>query len=303
MIRSLVIGTRTSRLALVQANQVAETIRRVSPDTDIRIKTINTTGDRDKDTPLDKMASTGVFVKELERALFNNQVDLAVHSLKDMPSDQSEGLVVSAVLQRANASDALVSCGATLAELPLNARVGTGSLRRRAQLMQARPDIEVLPLRGNIETRLKKLDEGRYQAIITAAAALERLNIKNRITQLLPVERFIPAGCQGVIGIEIHKHNQHLHDFIQKFNHLPTWYEIQAERAFLHKLGAGCHAPVGVKAEYNSGRLVLNAMVAANSGNPVIYHSVHGRADQAEQLGKSLAELFISKGAPDFAGK
>jgi len=302
VIRRLVIGSRSSELAMRQAQSVVDKLRLVIPETAIEIRTISTIGDRDKETELHKMSAVGVFVKELEKALERHEIDLAVHSLKDMPAKQPADLVLSAVLEREDPGDVMVSNTGCLHDLPPGSDVGTGSLRRSIQLKLERPDLITLPLRGNIETRLRKLDEGKYQAIIMAAAALKRLGLGSRITQYLPVDVFVPAGCQGIIGIEIRKEDTRLDELLKKLNHMPSWHEASAERAFLNTLGAGCHAPVGVKATCFSRDLTINAMAAKEGGDPVIFDSIKGDIFEAEKLGVRLAREFAAKGAPDFIG-
>lgn len=246
------------------------------------------------------MSTVGVFVKELEKALEEHQVDMAVHSLKDMPSQQPDGLSLGAVLERGNPQDVLISRAGTLDQLPEKSRVGTGSLRRQIQLRIMRPDILSMPLRGNIETRLKKLDDAEYDAIIMAGAALLRLGMEERITQFLPPEVFIPSGCQGVIGIEIRRDDNNLYNLLEKLNHLPTWRQITAERAFLRVLGAGCHAPVGVLADIQNHRLSLKAMAGDINGETTAFESIEGSINDGENLGIKLAQVFLSKGALDF---
>jgi len=301
--KRLVIGSRASELAMRQAQSVADKLHFFVPEMTIEIKSISTIGDRDKETELNKMATVGVFVKELENALERHEIDLAVHSLKDMPANQPAGLVLSAVLEREDPCDVLVSNIGCLHDLPSGSNIGTGSLRRSIQLKLERPDVITLPLRGNIHTRLKKLDDGNYQAIIMAAAALKRLGLTGRIAQYLPIDVFVPAGCQGTIGIEIRKEDHQLDELLKKINHMPSWHEAAAERAFLHILGAGCHAPVGVKASCYNHDLAIHAMVAGENGVPVIFDSIKGDVSETQKLGVRLAETFVAKGAPDFSGE
>ncbi len=302
MKKRLIIGSRASKLALIQAQMVADRLKAFVPDIDIKIKQISTTGDRDKETALDKMGTVGVFVKELEKALELHRIDIAVHSLKDMPAKQPEGLFLSAVLEREDPGDVLVSSAGNLDQLPAGARIGTGSLRRQVQLKTARPDLQVMPLRGNIDTRLKKLHDGNYQAIIMAAAALKRLGLEHWITQYLDADVFVPSGCQGIIGTEIRKEDNELDKMLGKINHLPTSHEATAERAFLRVLGAGCHAPVGVKASCLDNQMTIRAMAASLSGDSVVFDSVKGIVTDASKMGTELAESFVVKGAPDFSG-
>ncbi len=299
--KRLVIGSRASKLALVQAEMVAGKFKTILPHTQIEIREISTSGDRDKETPLDKMSAVGVFVKELEKALEMREVDLAVHSLKDMPSEQPANLMLSAVLKREDFRDVLISHKGNLENLPQGARIGTGSLRREIQIKLKRPDLVTLPLRGNLDTRLSKLEQGKYDAIIMAAAGLIRMNMINIITQFLPADHFIPAGCQGIIGIEIRREDDLLHDVLQALNHLPTWHEAETERAFLHVLGAGCHAPVAVKATSQSKNTLISVMVADGNRKPVIFESVTAPIDKTIQSAVNLAKYCKTKGEPDFS--
>ncbi len=298
--KRLVIGSRASKLALVQAETVAGKLKTILPETRIEIREISTSGDRDKETPLDKMSTVGIFVKELEKALEMCEVDLAVHSLKDMPSEQPPGLMLSAVLKREDFRDALISRKGNLESLPQGSRVGTGSLRRQIQVKLKRPDLAILPLRGNLDTRLRKLEQGKYDAIIMAAAGLIRMNMAEIITQFLPDDHFIPAGCQGIIGIEIRHEDNKLHHVLQMLNDGPTWHEAKAERAFLHVLGAGCHAPVAIKAKCCSNNITISAMVAGSNREPVIFESVTAPIDEAIQSAVNLAKYCKTKGEPDF---
>ena len=300
MIGKVVIGTRGSRLAVIQTQMVADRISPISGDVEIIIKKISTSGDKDKTSILGQVEAVGFFVKELESALSESEIDLAVHSLKDMPAIQPEGLTIAAVLEREDPRDVLVSKGKRLDELAAGDKVGTSSLRRQVQLKRMRPDLLPLPIRGNIDTRLAKLDRGEYSAVVMAAAALLRLSWEERIVEFLPEEHFVPAGGQGAIAVEARQNDRDLLDLMAELNHLQTWQSVVAERAFLHNLGAGCHAPVGALAVVNGEKLTLKIMVASADGSEVVYDEVQGKAAQAESIGVELARKMKARGAPDF---
>ena len=300
MIGKVVIGTRGSRLAVIQTQMVADRISPISGDVEIIIKKISTSGDKDKTSILGQVEAVGFFVKELESALSESEIDLAVHSLKDMPAIQPEGLTIAAVLEREDPRDVLVSKGKRLDELAAGDKVGTSSLRRQVQLKRMRPDLLPLPIRGNIDTRIAKLDRGEYSAVVMAAAALLRLSWEERIVEFLPEEHFVPAGGQGAIAVEARQNDRDLLDLMAELNHLQTWQSVVAERAFLHNLGAGCHAPVGALAVVNGEKLTLKIMVASADGSEVVYDEVQGKAAQAESIGVELARKMKARGAPDF---
>jgi len=300
LIGKVVIGTRGSRLAVIQTQMVADRISPISGDVEIIIKKISTSGDKDKTSILGQVEAVGFFVKELESALSESEIDLAVHSLKDMPAIQPEGLTIAAVLEREDPRDVLVSKGKRLDELAAGDKVGTSSLRRQVQLKRMRPDLLPLPIRGNIDTRIAKLDRGEYSAVVMAAAALLRLSWEERIVEFLPEEHFVPAGGQGAIAVEARQNDRDLLDLMAELNHLQTWQSVVAERAFLHNLGAGCHAPVGALAVVNGEKLTLKIMVASADGSEVVYDEVQGKAAQAESIGVELARKMKARGAPDF---
>jgi hydroxymethylbilane synthase len=285
----LVIASRGSQLALWQARWVAAQLSAAGRE--CRIEIIKTTGDKITDVPLAKVGTKGLFTKEIEEALLDGRADLAVHSLKDLPTELPEGLVLAAVPEREDPRDAVV--GRKLADLPLSAKVGTSSLRRAAQLRQLRPDLQVESVRGNLDTRLRKLDEGQYDAILLAAAGLKRLGWGGRIAEILPPEQMCPAVGQGALAIETRAG----FDGVALLDHADTHTAVMAERAVLGALGGGCQVPIGAYATVSEGRVHILAIVAAPDGTQVIRAEAEGAAAQAAQIGARLAADLLARGA------
>jgi len=298
MKREIVVGSRGSKLALIQTESVINLLRENNPNLGIGINTFVTTGDRDRFTHLNDIG-TDVFVKELEEALINGKIDLAVHSLKDVPTDVPRGLELVAVTPREDPRDVLVA-KASLDRLHCGARIGTGSLRRSIQITQVRPDIEICSIRGNVDTRLRKVSTGEVDGIITAAAALIRLGWQERITQYLSPDSFLPAAGQGALVIEARSDDKDIIDLVLPINHLPTWYSTTAERAFLQKLGGGCRAPVAALGTTSENRLKLEGMVASPGLKKALRLSIEGDIDAAEDLGEKLAKKMMMAGASGF---
>ncbi len=297
----IVIGTRASALALWQTGYVVDHLRAATPGLDVEIKTIQTRGDRVRDRALSQVGGKGLFVKEIESALLSGEIDLAVHSLKDMPTEQPEALALGAILERADPRDALVVRGGDghrpdLATLPGDARVGTSSLRRRAQILAARPDLQVLDLRGNVDTRLRKLREGQYEAIVLAVAGLERLGHAEAISQVLPLDLMLPAVGQGALCVEVRASDEATRALIAPLDHAPTRQAAEAERALLRWLEGGCQVPVGAHAEIDGDRVRLQGLVAALDGSRLVRDAIHGPAAEAEALGIELAERLLATG-------
>jgi len=294
----VVIGTRGSKLALWQANHVAELLRAGRPDLDLEVKTIQTRGDLVRDRALSQVGGKGLFVKEIENALLSGKIDLAVHSLKDMPTEQPEGLTLGAILERADPRDALVvrEEKGNLDGLPQGARVGTSSLRRKAQLLAARPDLEVLDLRGNVDTRLRKLREGQYEAVVLAVAGLVRLGYEAAASQALPVDVMLPAVGQGALCVEIRAEDGATRTLLSALDHPATRWATMAERALLRRLEGGCQVPIGAFGQTDSGQLALRGMVAALDGSRLLRDEMRGPAYEAEALGTALAERLLAAG-------
>lgn len=295
--RTLLIGTRGSRLARIQAETVREMLSSLHPDRAWLLREIRSEGDARRQASLASIGGRGVFVKALEDKLLASEIDLAVHSLKDMPTRLATGLKIGAVLPREDARDALVSRGgSTLDDLPAGAVVGSGSARRRAQLLAYRSDLMVRDVRGNVDTRLRKLNSGGYDALILAAAALIRLQRTSAISQWLPLTLMLPAVGQGALAVEVRESDEEVRALVQPLNHSPTERAVSAERAFLSALGGGCTVPVAAHAAVSDGRLVLQALVANLNGRKVIRDSLSGSPLQAEDIGRRLADRMLSQG-------
>lgn len=298
--RKVVVGTRGSKLALIQAESVVTKIREVSPRLEVTICKITTKGDRNHNIQLDHMEGIGVFVKELEEALFSGRIDVAVHSLKDMPTQIPQGLCLTAVTERLDPRDVLISGGQKLAELASGSRIGTGSLRRAVQLGACRPDLEVCSIRGNVDTRLRKVAEGEFAGVILAAAAMRRLGWENKISESLPLEHFLPSVGQGALAIEARSDDQEVAELLAPLNHVPTWQSITAERAFLEALGGGCRAPIAALGTVEGSTLKLNGMVADVSTKRMICASLADSALSPQELGTRLAQKLLAMGADKF---
>ena len=291
------IGTRGSKLALTQANLVADSLKKIDPEITAEICVIKTSGDIMQDVSLTKIGGKGVFVKEIEDALFSGTIDLAVHSMKDVPTEIPAGLTFAAIMRREDARDVLVSKNNTKMEfMPRGARIGTGSMRRAAQLLAVLPDLVIVSLRGNLETRLKKIETENLQGIILAAAGMKRLGLTEKISQYLPIETMLPAVGQGALGLEIRADDNELGGVITKLNHASTAAEITAERSFLRHLGGGCLLPIAAFGKIEEEQLTLEGLVAAPNGDSVVRDKVRGAISEAEELGKSLAEMIMEKG-------
>jgi hydroxymethylbilane synthase len=296
--RTLLIGTRGSRLAKVQAEAVRDMLSALHPDRTWLLREIRSEGDVRRQASLASIGGRGVFVKALEDKLLAGEIDLAVHSLKDMPTRLATGLKIGAVPPREDARDALVSRGgSTLDDLPTGAVVGSGSARRRAQVLAYRSDLVVQDVRGNVDTRLRKLNSGGYDALILAAAALIRLRRTSAISQYLPLALMLPAAGQGALAVEVRESDEEVRRLAQPLNHLPTERAVSAERAFLSALGGGCTVPVAAHAAVADGRLNLQGLVANLNGRKVIRDSLSGSPLEAEDIGRRLADRILSQGA------
>lgn len=294
---NLIIGTRQSLLALWQSNHIASLLRKQYPDCQVTLKKIVTKGDRILDVPLAQIGGKGLFTKEIETELLDGTVDLAVHSLKDMPTVLPEGLCLTAITTRANVGDAFVSNKyASFSELPQGAVLGTSSLRRKAQLLAVRPDLKIVDLRGNVDTRLRKLDEGQMDAIILAAAGLERLGHADRIREIIPTTVCLPAVGQGALAIECRSDNKEVRDMLAFLNDLPTKQATDAERAFLGLIEGGCQVPIGVHAEVENDNVKIEAVIASLDGSKVLRNNITGPAVNAADLGRKLGQQMLVEG-------
>ncbi len=300
MKNQIIIGTRGSKLALWQADYIEQRLREEYPGLSVTQKRVTTKGDRILDVPLAKIGGKGLFTKELEEEMLSGGIDLAVHSLKDMPAKVPDGLVIAAVTKRLDPGDALVSNRfSSFEELPKGARVGTSSLRRRAQLLCARPDLEMLDLRGNVNTRLRKLDEGEYDAIVLAVAGLKRLGFADRIRQVLPREMVLPAVGQGALAIETRADDTETREMLAFLCDDDTICCTEAERSFLARVEGGCQVPVGVYATAEGDGLVVEAVIASLDGQRFYRGNLKGTRKDASALGKSLAEKLLDKGGAE----
>lgn len=292
------IATRKSALALWQAEHVAALLEALPGTRSVELVPMSTRGDEILDKSLQKIGGKGLFIKELEIAMHEGRADIAVHSMKDVPAEMPDGFCLAAVLERANHADALVGReGRVFDALPEGAKVGSSSLRRQAQLKLMRPDLEVEPLRGNVNTRLSKLDNGDYDAIILAAAGLERLGLQHYISQQFTPEQMLPAAAQGVIGIECLASRKELRAVLAQLNHAPTVQTTAAERAIARTLQASCQSPVATHAVIEGASMTVTALVAMPDGSESIRDSVEGPVDDAEALGIELANKLLARGA------
>ncbi len=319
--RSLIVGTRGSALAQWQTEFVIAALVRVAPDLNVERRVIKTSGDKDQTRPLADFGGLGVFTTEIENALLGHEIDLAVHSLKDLPTDLREALSIAAIPEREDARDCLVSRHRLgLTQLPRGARVGTSSARRAAQVLALRPDLQIVPLRGNVDTRLRKALSEKYDAVVIAAAGLLRLGRADEITEYLPFEVMLPDPGQGALAVEIRSEDQALAAVVSQIDHAPTRAAAMAERAFLRALGGGCRMPIGAYAEVgakhsrleqilgsepetaNASPLHLRGMVARVDGTQIVSREMRGDVSHAEELGKELAEQVLREGAAKILG-
>ena len=292
------IATRKSPLALWQAHYVSNMLQHHHPELKIELVTMVTQGDKILDTPLAKVGGKGLFVKELEVGMLEGRADIAVHSMKDVPVEFPTGLHLAVICEREDPRDAFVSNNfKSLEELPQGARLGTSSLRRQSQIAALRPDLKIIDLRGNVNTRLKKLDDGEYDAIILAAAGLKRLEFEDRITQFIGTDVCLPAIGQGAVGIECRSDDARVHNLIAPLNDNKTQIRVTAERAMNERLQGGCQVPIAGYAEIEKGLIILRGLVGQVDGKKIIRGDIAGPIDSAAELGVVLAEDLLSRGA------
>ena len=288
----LTIGSRGSQLALWQARWIQARIQSFGMET--RIEIIHTTGDKITDVALSKVGTKGLFTKEIEEALLAGAIDLAVHSLKDMPTELPEGLTLAAIPEREDPRDAMV--GRSLGSLALKAKIGTSSLRRAAQLRARRPDLNIENIRGNVDTRLRKLDEGQYDAIVLASAGLRRLGCENRITELLDPDVMCPAVGQGALAVETRADGGEAEQFAKQLEHRDSRVAVTAERAVLRALGGGCQVPIGAYATVDGKMVQLRAIIVSPDGTEIIRKRASGASRDAEVLGRALGDELLAQG-------
>ncbi len=294
----IVIATRKSPLAMWQAEHVAAKLKQAHPDLEVELLGMSTQGDKILDTPLAKIGGKGLFVKELEQGILEGQADIAVHSMKDVPVAFPEGLHLPIIMQREDPRDAFVSNQYNaMEELPEGARVGTSSLRRQCQISANRPDLEILPLRGNVNTRLRKLDDGEYDAIILASAGLIRLGFADRIKTYISTDTSLPAIGQGAIGIECRNNDERVNALLQPLHDADTASCVLAERAMNNRLEGGCQVPIGGHAVLEGDKLEMRGLVGSTDGKQIIRARSGGHRNEAEQIGIAIAEELLGNGA------
>jgi hydroxymethylbilane synthase len=294
---NLILGTRGSKLALHQSEWFQSRIHAVMPDVQVTLRKIQTSGDKIVDVPLAKIGGKGLFVKEIEEALLAGEIDLAVHSMKDVPAQLPKGLEILCVPPREDARDALISRdGRSFKDLPQGATIGTASLRRQAQLLNARPDLRIVMLRGNLDTRLRKLKEGQFDAIVLAAAGLHRLAWAHEITEYLDPSVSLPAIGQGALGIEGRSDDQFVRSVLDRLNDRATATTVTAERAFLARLEGGCQVPIAAYATLSDGQVMLDGLVAGVDGKTVLRDRIQGSSQDTHALGVQLAERLLARG-------
>jgi hydroxymethylbilane synthase len=299
-VRELVIGTRGSKLALWQAEWVHARLRKLEPGLAVSLKRIKTSGDTILGTPLATIGGKGLFVKEIEEALLRGDIDLAVHSMKDVPTRLPPGLEILAIPEREDPRDVLIARNnVSLERLVSGSRIGTSSLRRQAQLLHYRPDLSVQVLRGNLDTRLRKLEAGEYDGIILAAAGIKRLGWSDRVTEYLPPDVCLPAIGQGALALEGRTDDGFVRAVVTRLDHHPTRMAVTAERALLERLEGGCQVPIAAHASITNGTVTLNALIAGVNGRRLVRDSVHGPMRDAHRLGIELAERLLALGGDE----
>ncbi len=297
---TITIATRKSPLAMWQAEYVRDRLLAAHPELTVKIAGMTTQGDKILDSPLAKIGGKGLFVKELEVSMLDGKTDIAVHSMKDVPVEFPEGLHLAVICEREDPRDAFVSNNyKSIDELPQGARVGTSSMRRQCQIRAQRPDLQILDLRGNVNTRLRKLDDGEYDAIILAAAGLIRLGFNDRITQFIDTTVSLPAIGQGAVGIECRSDDTRVNSLLAALNDDETYTRVMAERAMNNRLEGGCQVPIAGHAEIRDGQLVLRGLVGQPDGTKIIRGEISGPANEAEKLGVTLADDLLARGAKE----
>ena len=293
------IGTRASQLALWQANWVKSELEKRYPGMEVTLTKIKTIGDKILDVPLAQVGGKGLFVKEIEEAMLRGEIDIAVHSMKDVPTDFPEGLGLHCITEREDPRDAVISRNVKFADLPQGARIGTSALRRQAQLLKVRPDLEMCIIRGNVETRIRKLDDDKLDAVILAAAGLKRLGFTEKVAEYLDVNLSIPAIGQGALGIECRLSDPVITETIAFFNHPATAYAVRAERALLKRCEGGCQVPIAAHGTVDGKILRLVGFIAAVDGSRSVRGEISGPVEQSEQLGIQLADRLLADGGKE----
>ncbi|MFW9603922.1 MAG: hydroxymethylbilane synthase [Trichlorobacter sp.] len=290
------IGTRASQLALWQANWIKSELEKQYPGVTIELVKIKTLGDKILDVPLAQVGGKGLFVKEIEEAMLRGDIDLAVHSMKDVPTEFPDGLGLVVTTLREDPRDALISRGVRFSDLPMGARIGTSALRRQAQLLAVRPDLEMVIIRGNVETRIRKLEEDKLDAVILAAAGLNRLGFSDAATELLSVDLSIPAIGQGALGLECRLDDHETRAMLSFLNHSETAAAVSAERALLKRCEGGCQVPIAAHATVSNGVMTLTGLIGSVNGATIVKAERHGSMDDAVQIGTELADQLLNQG-------
>ena len=293
----LVVGTRGSNLALVQTNWVVEQLKKNNPDIEFEIKIIKTKGDLIKDLPLDKIGDKGLFVKEIEKSLLDKEIDMAVHSMKDMPSYLPEGLKFAHSPRREDPRDALIFREGykTLEDLPQGAKIGTGSKRRKYQLLKHRPDLEIVPIRGNIETRIKKIETENLDGVVLAASGLRRAGLEEKIDYYTPTDIMLPAPAQGILALEIREDDKETEKIIDSIKDNITKVQIDAERGFLIGVNGSCHIPMGAYCEVDGEKITLTGLYGDGDGKKIVIQSKEGTLADAQKIGYELAKSVLKE--------
>ncbi|NOY70188.1 MAG: hydroxymethylbilane synthase [Deltaproteobacteria bacterium] len=297
---TIIIGTRGSRLALWQAEWVRDRLGEEFPDMSVELSVIKTIGDKILDVPLAKIGGKGLFVKEIEEALLSGRIDIAVHSMKDMPAELPDGLCIAAIPEREDPRDVFISAnGKSLQDQRTGAVIGTSSLRRSSQVLHYRPDVGIIPLRGNLDTRLKKLDSGGMDAIILAAAGVKRLGMADRISQVIPSDIILPAVAQGALCIEARQEDEETLSILSKLHHRKSALAVRAERAFMRRLEGGCQVPIAALAGLDGKQLEIVGLVAEIDGSSLLKETVAGDIEHPEDAGLELSQRLLDQGAGD----
>ena len=293
----IVVGTRGSKLALVQTNWVVEALKKVNPGIEFEVKVIKTKGDLVTHLPLHKIGDKGLFTKEIEQQLLNKEIDLAVHSMKDMPSVLPDGLKFASVPRREDPRDILVLKEGykTIEDLPMGSKIGTGSKRRTYQLFKYRPDLEIVPIRGNIDTRIRKIEDENLDGVVLAAAGLLRAGLENRISYYLPTNIMIPAPAQGALALEIREDDSYMEEIISHIKDEATEIQVVAERGFLTGVNGSCHVPMGAYCEIDNEKLILTGLYGDEDGKKLVIKSIEGKVSDANKIGYDLAKEVLKE--------
>jgi len=293
----LIVGTRGSKLALAQTNWVIDKLKETYPEIEFETKIIKTKGDIIQDISLDKIGDKGLFVKEIEQQLINGDIDMAVHSMKDMPSTLPQGLKFASIPKREDARDVLVLRNGyySIDDLPNGAKIATGSKRRKYQLLKLRPDLSILPIRGNIDTRIRKIVDENLDGVVLAAAGLLRAGLEDKISYYIPKDIMIPAPAQGALAIEIRENNKDVEEIIKSLKDIETEIQIKAERGFLDGINGSCHTPMGAYCEVNKENISLTGLYGDKEGKNLIRKTITGKASEAREIGLELAKLILKE--------